>query len=46
MYIFFSTDDAISTDGSGVGHSTKNRPTPEPSVLIASLVLDESGWTV
>ena len=27
-------------------HSTKNRPTPDPSVLIASSVQDESGWTV
>ena len=27
-------------------YSTKARPTPEPSVLIASSVLGEPGWTV
>ena len=27
-------------------HTTKKRPTPEPSVLITSAVLNESGWTV
>ena len=41
-----STDDAISTDGSGVGWFSVECPTPEPSVLNASSVLDKSGcWS-